>query len=112
MRPRGQRLLLEDAVLELRAAHQPLLELAQRREARREILPLAQLQRERERGVQDPATTWDSKIDNFDKRRQLLHAQTEDDPGTVITAEEVESVSFLMQVLWVIGRFKSMIRTV
>ena len=53
-----------------------------------------QLQRERERGVQDPATTWDSKIDNFDKRRQLLHAQTENDPGTVITRAEVESVSF------------------
>ena len=54
-----------------------------------------QLQRERERGVQDPATTWDSKIDNFDKRRQLLHAQTENDPSTAITREEVESVSFL-----------------
>ena len=53
-----------------------------------------QLQRERERGVQDPVTTWDSKVDNFDKRRQLLHAQKDNDPGVTITMEQIESVSF------------------
>ena len=44
--------------------------------------------------MQDPVTTWDSKVDNFDKRRQLLHAQKDNDAGVTITMEEIESVSF------------------
>ena len=34
-----------------------------------------QLERERDRGEEDREVTWDSKVDSFDKRRELLYAQ-------------------------------------
>ena len=53
-----------------------------------------QLERERDRGAEDPEVTWDSKVDSFDKRREMLYAQKDKDPDTPIREEEIADVSF------------------
>ena len=53
-----------------------------------------QIEREIERGVEDPEATFLSKVDLFDRRRQLLYAENERDGEAVVDESVIADVSF------------------
>jgi hypothetical protein len=53
----------------------------------------AAIERERERGVEDPAVTYDSKVDVFNRRRELHFAEKRKHGIGEITEEELRDLS-------------------